>query len=219
MSDESGGEFSFVEFTRTVLHSRDPVVSRFRVVVWLTAANLAFFLFLIWSDKSSFAVLVLGWTLNCCCFLYGASLFGVAPIVGHVLTVLSAAFAGWTAGSLSPLRTDFYSVAAQVLPVLVLTVIIEARFQRGRAGSANALVKLTYIVVMGLGEVSALQCLAVGSDGEIRAFASVFALTYGFGIVLIAGLELDSGPNLRDYYQESTEEYESDLDDWPHRYL
>lgn len=76
------------------------------------------------------------------------------------------------------IKLGFYSVLAQVLPILLLAVVVEGRYFRGldhRESFDRFLLRgLLYMPV--LGEAAALVCVAQGHDSELLRGTVLFAL-------------------------------------------
>jgi hypothetical protein len=66
------------------------------------------------------------------------------------------------AGSDVRVHRDFYSLTAQILPILVLALVIEARFLRGDA--EDMFPKIAAVFILSLGEASALVEVARGDE-------------------------------------------------------
>jgi hypothetical protein len=83
------------------------------------------------------------------------------------------------------IKLDFYSVLAQVLPILLLAVVVEGRYFRSldrREPFDRFFLKgLLYMPV--LGEAAALVCVAQGHDSELLRGTVLFA--FGVTVMLL----------------------------------
>lgn len=75
-------------------------------------------------------------------------------------------------------HTDFYVVAATVLPLLFITLIFQLRLADTKAYTRGGypLIKLLVLVAIGLGEVVALQALYNGTDCHTQRVIVAVAL-------------------------------------------
>jgi hypothetical protein len=82
-------------------------------------------------------------------------------------------------------HTDFYVVAATVLPLLFITLIFQLRLADTRAYKRGGypLMKLLVLVAIGLGEVVALRALYNGTDSHTQRIIVAVALAVSGWIV------------------------------------
>jgi hypothetical protein len=113
----------------------------------------------------------------------------VATIVA-VYALFGGAALSFHHSALPPVRSQFYEIAAQIIPVLLLVVAIERRVLEMRPSvdrSPNS-IRLCIAAAFLLGEGSALYVVAIGHDESWLFAAVVVNLLIGFLLVFAVGV-------------------------------
>jgi peptidoglycan/LPS O-acetylase OafA/YrhL len=121
----------------------------------------------------------------------------VATVIG-MYALLGAAAILLHEWVLPPVRPQFYEIAAQVIPVLLLVAAIERRVFEQRPGVDRTANSIRVWLAAGFfsGEVSALYAAATGYDEAWIFAGATVALTTGLMLVFALGMSQATADNL-----------------------
>jgi hypothetical protein len=104
-----------------------------------------------------------------------------------------------SAPTIPPMDLDFYSTSAQVLPVLMLTIVVELRTDKSSDPGWDLLVSSVALATLVAAEAGALHVLSTGSPsddthglitaGYIAGATAIVLLTAGFRVNSVPFLE------------------------------
>ena len=133
----------------------------------------------------------------------GAFRLGVPLLLGMTAAYLAVSLPQYlTSGEALPLDVDsgpneFYVLAAQVIPALLVAVVIEGELvaRRGRSQTllpVERVIRSVAIAVLAIGEIAALWAAAASTDSFFAFAVTAQAIAVGFAAIFVLGTSIDS---------------------------